>query len=160
MATKTYIPIASITLGSDSSSVTFSGIDQSYRDLTVVVQGGLGASDGFFFARFNGDTSSSYSYVRMYGNGSSAVSDQGPSRDVIDIEAGSMTGDDNSFIMDIMDYSATDKHKTVLTRANQNLVTAYANRWANTAAITSITFDTTTQQIVAGSKFALYGIEA
>jgi hypothetical protein len=59
-----------------------------------------------------------------------------------------------------MDYSATDKHKTVLTRNNitDNNVTAIASRWANTAAITSVTVLSPSSTITSGSTISLYAI--
>lgn len=68
--------------------------------------------------------------------------------------------------INIMDYSATDKHKTTLIRngkqgGSNDGVEAIAGRWANTAAITSLEiFSITGGGITfsAGSTFALYGI--
>jgi hypothetical protein len=64
-------------------------------------------------------------------------------------------------ILQIMDYSATDKHKSALTRTthtSQSVVEALASRWANTAAITSLAVSGGTFNV--GSTFALYGIVA
>ena len=63
-----------------------------------------------------------------------------------------------------MDYSATDKHKTFLTRIADkggygDYVVAAASRWANTSTVTSVTvFGTANFQI--GNTFNLYGIAA
>jgi len=67
------------------------------------------------------------------------------------------------FTVNIMDYSATDKHKTVLTRASTaaSSVWAIAGRVATTSAITSVAFigpDDASDQFLSGSTFALYGI--
>jgi hypothetical protein len=61
-----------------------------------------------------------------------------------------------------MDYSATDKHKTVLVRSNaaSTGVEAIAQRWASTAAITSILVFPSTGSWAAGGTFSLYGIVA
>jgi hypothetical protein len=61
-----------------------------------------------------------------------------------------------------MDYSATDKHKTVLSRANNaaNGVTAIAGRWASTSAITSIVLTFQSSSLATGSTVALYGVSA
>ena len=54
----TYQPIASVTLSSAQSSVTFSGIPQTYTDLVVVVSGYYsGTTYGSF--QLNGDSNSS-----------------------------------------------------------------------------------------------------
>jgi hypothetical protein len=66
--------------------------------------------------------------------------------------------------LNFLDYSATDKHKTTLTRSGYSdlssvaTVEATAIRWANTAALTSIVFSTNVGSFSTGSTFALYGI--
>jgi hypothetical protein len=94
----------------------------------------------------------------MYGNGSSASSDNGSDTGFA-IATGSATSGQTSIIQ-IMDYSATDKHKTVLIRNGlaSTFVNASANRWANTAAITTVSFQVGTYG--AGSTFNLYGVIA
>jgi hypothetical protein len=60
-----------------------------------------------------------------------------------------------------MDYAATDKHKTVLTRNNVSGtgVEAQAARWANTAAITSVTVITSSGAgFATGTVISLYGV--
>jgi hypothetical protein len=62
-----------------------------------------------------------------------------------------------------MDYSATDKHKTVLSRYGNSSteVDMAASRWADTSAINSIQIllaDAETYS--AGSNFSLYGVIA
>jgi hypothetical protein len=153
MPTPTYTPLATVTLGASASSVTFSSIPATYRDLILVCEY-TNASNGLL--RFNSDTGSNYTYVRMYGNGSSASSDSGPDTGFA-IATGSSTSGQTSIIQ-IMDYSATDKHKTVLIRNGlaSTFVNASANRWANTAAITTVSFQVGTYG--AGSRFDLYGI--
>jgi hypothetical protein len=106
--------------------------------------------------RFNGDTGNNYFMVEMRGNGSTTFS--GTLTDSFAL-AGQLTTTQGNFINQIMDYSATDKHKTLLARSNGSgtQVQGHASRWANTAAITSFvvsnagTFST-------GTTFNLYGI--
>ena len=64
-------------------------------------------------------------------------------------------------ISNIMDYSATDKHTTVLNRANNaaNGVHANAGRWSNTSAVTQVQVYATSN-FAAGSTFYLYGVAA
>ena len=157
MATSTYTPIASITLGSSASSVTFSSIPQDYRDLVLVFNGTV--DNGFSFElRFNSDSTGHYSFVRARGTGSTADSESGTTDTGIRSTGGDLTNKTIT-IQQIMDYSATDKHKTVITRDNSNRTSMIAARWPDTSAVTTIdavtngNFDT-------GSTFALYGIEA
>jgi len=155
LATPTYTPIASITLGSSASSVTFSSIPQDYRDLVLVINGGASAAATIEF-QFNGDTTgSNYSQVNMIGDGSSATSSAQSDRNFIYFDSANSIS-----ILEIMDYSATDKHKTTLTRDNTLAqVSAKASRYASTTAITSIKFqDAGGATLDSGTTLALYGI--
>jgi hypothetical protein len=62
--------------------------------------------------------------------------------------------------LQISDYAATDKHKSVLVRSDRaNQLTAMAAaRWANTSAITNITIDALGSNFAAGSTFRLLGV--
>ena len=164
MATQTYRALATTTLGSAASSVTFSSIPATYRDLVLVFQGTVTGSQGNNFLYFNGDTTgSNYSWIRMLGTGSSTASDTAPNDgskpSVSDVAPTTI----NQVIIQIMDYSATDKHKTRLSRSDQSTSTviAYASRWANTNAVTSIEYSAGSgTNWSSGSTFSLYGIEA
>lgn len=151
------VALATTTLASSSATVTFSSIPATYRDLRIVVAISSSVSQ-YLDMYINGDTGSNYSGVTAYGNGTSAASYAGTGTWIN--FANQIVGN-NDYTIDIMDYSATDKHKTVLSRSNsasQNVV-MQANRWANTAAITNIQFFRETGgTLPAGSTFSLYGI--
>jgi hypothetical protein len=70
------------------------------------------------------------------------------------------TSDFETTVFNLLDYSATDKHKAALSRTNiVSLYTvAYATRWASTSAVTSITFFPDSGNFAANSTFALYAI--
>ena len=71
----TYTPIASVTLSAATSSVTFSGIPQTYTDLVVVINAGNSGGTGYGIAlQCNNDTGSNYSFTQLYGTGSAATS--------------------------------------------------------------------------------------
>ena len=155
MATPTYIALATTTLSSSASSVTFSSIPAGYRDLVLVIAGTQSSANATYYV--NGETATTnYSAVRMYGTGSSYNSASYTSNQMLWYAA---TTENNSIIQ-FMDYSATDKHKTVLSRSSSadNIAQALVSRWANTNAITSITLDGATFN--SGMTFSLYGIEA
>jgi len=165
MPTNTYTPLATLTLTSPDASITFSNIPATYRDLIFIVSHKVdspaGTEDWYF--RFNGDSGANYSFVRMVGNGSSAFSAAGSgtyANNFIDD-----TTNFSAYVIQIMDYSATDKHKTFLVRENLATfqVNARAGRWANTAAINSITItgaDFGADNFSVGSTFSLYGVIA
>lgn len=149
-----YTALGTVTLASSASSVTFAGIPATgYRDLVLVYEGTVSSSTDFT-TRFNGDTTgSNYFRVFAFGNGSSASSGTtNESYWMYQTTAGRGTN-----ILNIFDYSATDKHKSILNRYDQagNGASMIAGRWASTAAITSIT---TNGPFNAGSNFSLYGI--
>jgi hypothetical protein len=157
LPTPTYTALANITLGSSASSITFSSIPATYRDLVLVADYSTSPSSACEI-RFNGDTGSNYSTVTMRGDGTSAFS---TSYTAAFIQPSNGTGEAantrNLFTFQVMDYSATDKHKTSLLRMNNPGHTqAQANRWANTAAITSVAIYNAT--FLTGATFALYGI--
>ena len=164
MATPTYTPLANITLGSSAASVTFSSISQAYRDLVLVVSATHSSTSTSIYGAINDDNAgTTYSSVKMLGNGSTASSGTTVDFPLLLLATSGMlrTASGNSVVVQFMDYSATDKHKSVLSRANHPdfATEASVNRWANTAAITKIYLrpgDAT--NFAAGSTFALYGI--
>ena len=168
MPTPTYTPLATVTLGSSASSVTFSSIptDGTYRDLVVVLTVACTSTGDTTRLRFNGDTGNNYNWVFMNGTGSAASSSTQSNQNQLDFTASvgipTVLGRYNA-ILQILDYSATDKHKTLLSRTNQNAdtfpgVTGLAGRWASTSAVTSVGIFTSTFNFIAGSRFDLYGI--
>jgi hypothetical protein len=166
MPTPTYTPLANITLGSAAATVTFSSISQAYRDLVLIVQATPTSNTVGLRMRFNTDTGSNYSYVWALGDGSTTSSGSGTTTR-IEFEPGlarDTTSNSNS-IANIMDYSATDKHKPVLVRSNiiggtypGTVMTG--QRWASTSAITTIEVFFGSGNIAAGSVLALYGVAA
>jgi len=158
MPTPTYTPLANITLGSAAASVTFSSIT-SYRDY-ILVCNGTSASGSNWSIRLNGDTGSNYTAVYMYGSGSTAGS--GTEATTAALGGGVGTSISQS-VFQIMDASASDKHKTILNRTDKvdDATYAWANRWANTAAVTSIQVRCANgANFSTGSTFALFGVAA
>lgn len=156
----TYDLLDSVTLSSSASSVTFSSITQDYRDLIFVAVSTTSAG-GSRFGRVNGDSGTNYSYVMMQTDGSSAGSYKNSTdRLYQDFTTSASTTVPATAIWQFMDYSATDKHKTLLMRDGgaDKAVQALAQRWANTSAITSLTFSTNTGNFNAGSQFSIYGV--
>ena len=158
MATPTYTALATTTLSSATASVTFGSIPSTYRDLIIVVQGTTTLNNEIPILSINGDTTSAnYNRVVMYGDGTSTGSAASSTRSMA-----SFGTSPAMWIGQLMDYSATDKHKTLLYRNDKSneIVVAGAFRWANTAAVTSVTIEATSNTFTAGSTFSLFGIEA
>lgn len=160
MGTPTYQPIANITLASNTSSVTFSGITQQYRDLVFVFVG-KGTGGANLAIRPNNDTSSNYALVRMLGYSGGAASSSSTAENYYYVGGFGSTVD-SIITMNIMDYSASDKHKTALAAQDIGGDTAMriATRWAVNSPITSLVLTPSGNQFASGSTFALYGVIA
>ena len=152
------VALATTTLGSSASTVTFSSIPATYRDLRLVCSMSNTVGNGALLVQVNTDTGANYNWVRMYGDGSSTASSS--SSGSTSATVGNFGTGQSSNSIDFLDYSATDKHKTWLSRTNDAgyIVSSYCARWANTAAITSIVIYPAGNAFSAGSTFSLYGI--
>lgn len=165
MPTNTYTALATVTLGGSDSEIIFGSIPATYRDLVLVIQArGTITTFTNVQVQFNSDTGSNYSTVAMYGTGSSAASYSETATNIT-LEQIARSSDTSGvftpIITQVMDYSATDKHKTVLTRNSSTVsgnVVALASRWASTSAITSIRMFPFGGSFATGSTFSLYGI--
>jgi hypothetical protein len=162
--TPTYIPLATQTLTSTASTVTFSSIPATYRDL-VLVMNLFTTADTVIAVRLNGDSGNNYSWVWMSGlnnNTAASGSNGGTSADLQWTLQNPLGANPKLITYNLMDYTATDKHKTSITRISDTgsaSATAYASRWANTAAVNSITITRTAGgNYNTGSTFGLYGI--
>lgn len=156
----TYEPIATTTLTSAQSSVTFSSISGSYTDLVLIVAGTVN-TNSYFTLRLNGDTNTNYSNTEMDGNGTSASSNRNTSNNYM--YNGSVFTTQTNIITQIQNYSNSTTYKTILTRSNNagSIVKASVGLWRSTSAITSLEIGTGgANTYSSGSTFTLYGIKA
>ena len=165
--------IATTVITSDTASVTFSSIPQTYKHLQLRMHAKTDRADleDVTLVQFNGDTASNYSYHNIRGNGTATVSEGASSTSYIYLHFASTgsTGVTNIFassVVDILDYADTNKFKTTRSLhgfdANgSGRVYLVSGNWRSTSAITSIVLDqqygTNWKQY---SHFALYGIKA
>ena len=163
----TYEPIATTTLGSAQTGVTFSSISGSYTDLVLIANVKVTGSPGRVTTiQFNSDTGSNYSFTYLGGNGTTASSGRASNDDRIRIQG--ITGiDANNFypvIMSIQNYSNTTTYKTCLIRTNEaSALQAEVGLWRSTSAINAIrivAYGNTEENWATGSTFTLYGIKA
>ena len=159
MATPTYIPLAEITLVADALQVNFESISQDYSDLVLAIEffGATGTSN--VVITHNSDTGTNYYWVRAFGNGSSTSSSSGNTAGYL-VGANATTTEAAHKTYQFLDYSATDKHKSMLLRSGRagQSVQMVAGRWANTSAITSIIIGSQDSAFAAGSTLKLFGI--
>jgi hypothetical protein len=157
MPTPTYTPLATVTLGSTSNSVTFSSIPATYRDLVLVSVIDTAASSSRIEVQANSVTSG-YPVVIAFNTSSQTLTGTGLYHGYTE------AAERCTSIMTIMDYSATDKHKTALNRhgtLTTSLVMMAASRFASNDAITSLkVMNFSTVDFSAGSTFNLYGVIA
>jgi hypothetical protein len=161
LPTQTYIPLANVTLGTATSSLAFSSIPATYRDLILI--GNVQAQGDSFLQyrlRVNGDTGTNYDNVRLDGNGSAPNTSGDYAASEMTFFNSSTSGVFSVMTTNFLDYSATDRRKSVMARQSgpQNTVGAQGASWRNTAAITSITIFTPSGQFTVGSSWSLYGI--
>jgi hypothetical protein len=159
----TYEAIATSTLGSNQSSVTFSSIPSTYTDLIIVVNAGASVATANGSIRFNGDTGNNYSQTFLRGNGSTAASDRTSNFPQIQIDYyGFTTSITNMEIIQIQNYSNSTTYKTVLMRGDSADygTKASVGLWRNTATITSLVILSNAYNFITGSTFTLYGIKS
>jgi hypothetical protein len=165
MATNTYVALDKVTVGTATSTITFTGINQGYTDLVLVYQGATAAAANMFVRVGNGslDTGSNYSLSQMVGSGTSASSSRLTSQAEIKITEGIFvnTNEQCNILMNFQNYSNTTTNKTLLSRANSAAigVQAQVSLWRSTSAINTISVYAS-QNFNTGTTISLYGIQA
>lgn len=175
LAGNSYESISTVTVGSGgSSSIDFTSITSTYKHLQIrcIVQTNRGTyGRDSVYMKVNAGTAGYFSWHLLMGeDGSSVTSQSGVTQNYMNIPiAGTSTG--GSFgcgIIDILDYSNTNKYKTVRTLGgidHNGLIAGYggvigiiSGSYRDTPAITSINF-TAPNNFTQYSQFALYGIK-
>lgn len=162
----TYEPIATNTLGSATSTITFSSIPATYTDLRIVIVAtGDSASSGQI--RFNGvSTGGTYSSTYMYGNGTSVLTSNRTARDGgIDFFEGSVSTTVPTFsTIDIFSYAGSTYKTCLITGSLDQNGSGQAERivglWSSTAAITTVALRGNGMNWAAGTRATIYGIKA
>jgi len=174
--TNSYESIATVTIGSGgSATATFSSIPGTYKHLQIrsIARSANAALSEDIVAVFNSDTGSNYTNHLLVGNGSTAAAYSGTSQTYVKsvTYAAGATASANIFgggIMDILDYTNTNKYTTTRALIGMDLNSAsttaqlqfFSALWLNTSAITNITIKCATgANISEYSSFALYGIK-
>lgn len=161
--TSTEVALATTTLSSAASTITFSSIAASYTDLRLVITGTLSAGNGVR-VQFNSDTATNYSYTELLGNGTSAASDRANNQTYIDLAQGWYwnSTQPNFTTLDIFSYAgSTFKTALITTSIDWNgsgAVIREVGLWRSTAAISTITFSTSGGDFAAGTTATIYGI--
>jgi hypothetical protein len=165
--------LATVSLTSTASTVTFSGIPSNYTHLQVraiLRSTRTENSDGPLFRVGNGSVdTSNYSWHFLKGDGSATAANGFANQSSLglgDFPAANRTsGVFGAFVVDVFDYANTNKYKT--TRALNGYdsnsgadLRFVSGSWRSTSAIDIITFFPEVGSFAANSHFALYGIKA
>jgi hypothetical protein len=168
--------IATVTVGAGgASNITFSSIPQTYQHLQIrcIDQQYYGANDwGYTALQFNGDTGANYSRHQIWGSGGGSVAAYATTGNyyayagfsALIAASAPRTQYFATNIIDILDYSSSNKYKTVRALGGADFngsggVGLISSLWPNTAAITSIVIPNINGTIQQNTSYALYGIK-
>lgn len=164
-----YESIATVVLSSTANTITFSSIPSTYKHLQLRGINLSSGQDNNVMLRFNSDSSNNYSEHAFTGSGVSAGAYNTVPCSFA--PAGYTADSTNPYpsVCDILDYSSTNKNKTVRAlgggdrNGSLSYITFNSSAWYNTAAINRIDI---VHGNIAGGKvfnayttFALYGIK-
>jgi hypothetical protein len=163
------VPIAQLVGTGSVGEVGFTNIPQIYQDLMLVINAASAtATTGFPYFYVNTYATPSPSSTRLYGNGSSAVSDratQSTSGNVMNYGFQGLSQTPISATLHILNYINTTTFKTIIARGagdvnGSGTTSITANLHASTLPITSINIATFAAgcNFSTGSTFTLYGI--
>ena len=176
--TNSYESIATVTVGSGgASSIDFTGIASTYKHLQIrgISQTAFGGSSQYDYLSLrlgNGsiDTGANYSNHLLRGQGTDAASSGSASTTsswggITWLQTGSSSFFGVS-VIDILDYSNTNKYKTVraLGGADDNastppgVVALLSGNWRSTSAVNQVRLFSSNGNFKEFSTFALYGI--
>jgi hypothetical protein len=161
----TYEPIATTTLSSTASSITFSSISSAYTDLRLVWCGKAASGlEMTFGLTYNGDTATNYSYTIIYGTGVSALSYRASSTTKISAtDSGNIKPNGGLITFDIESYAGSTFKTSLHSTSNDNNGSGFLEQgvglWRSTSAITSITI-TSNNAMAIGTTATLYGIKS
>ena len=160
---------------SGQTAFSFTSIPSTYKYLQIHFVAYGNTSDGEMFIRFNGDAGNNYGRHWFYATMNNDLTTSG-------IQSYGFTGNSSMFLSDnfgitattsepffgsvyIGDYTSTTKQKTLqihfgrmTTLTPQGKFQSSTMQWANTAAITSISFTISTS-FGTGTKATLYGVK-
>ena len=158
----TYEPIATTTLGSNTTSISFTSISSAYTDLRVIFAG-TGTTNDDFRLRYNNDTGTNYSRTDFYSDGATASSAR--ASNAADIRIGANDGLDGNIALatiDIFSYTGSTNKTCLITYSHDKNGSGYVYRtvglWRNTSAISTITLSHGAN-FATGTTATLYGIK-
>ena len=166
-----YDLLETINITAEGSSFSFTGLDSysDYQHLQMRMILGKGDSSGnlnSFYLRFNSDGGTNYNSHQLTGTGSAVSANAFTNEALVRLtEVKSRNGNNGIFgavIVDILDFSDTNKYKTVRylgggNNTSEQKITLGSSAWRSTSAITRI--DNYSSFAGPGSRISLYGIK-
>jgi hypothetical protein len=165
-----YESIATVTLGSAASTISFTSIPSTYQHLQVrgIARGTFALAEIPIRMRFNSDTGNNYARHILEGDGVTAAAYAASTGNLMSIgTATASTAGASMFqgvVADVLDYKDTNKYKTLRNlsgndRNGSGAISFTSGLWMNTNAVTSITIFADSGNLDQYSSFALYGIK-
>ena len=160
--------IASTTLSTTATDVTFSSIPADYTHLQIRIMASAVSGNQDALMQLNGDTATNYSYHFLSGSGAGSGSASGAATQSYMLMSNNFyptgTSTCGVAVIDILDYANTSKYKTMRSLAGADLngsgtINLCSGNWRNTAAITSIKLYPAGSTINTYSSYALYGVK-
>lgn len=160
----TYEPIATTTLGSAASSITFSSIANTWTDLRLVLTGTMVTTANSAYLRFNSDAGTNYSRTTLNGNGTSASSNRATSQAQMYVTFDDISTTNPTLItIDIFSYAGSTNKTCLAVHNNDNngsgVVNYQVGLWRSTSAITTVAI-TGNSNFAIGTTATIYGIKA
>lgn len=159
----TYDNIATTTIGSATSSITFSSIPNTYTDLRIVLTLVAGATQ-YMQMDFNGDTSTNYAVTWIDSSGTAIANGRTTNANYIDLsQRTASSGSVTFYAIDILGYRGSTL-KTCLQESNQDangsgFVGRQVGLWRSTSAITTVRLFSGANIYGVGTVATLYGIK-
>jgi hypothetical protein len=160
----TYDNIATTTISSATSSITFSSIPNTYTDLRIVLTLVAGATQ-YMQMDFNGDTGgTNFSETWIDSSGTAIATSKTTNQSFIDLsQRTASSGSVTFYAIDILGYRGSTL-KTCLLESNQDangsgFVGRIVGLWRSTSAITTVRLFSSANIYGVGTVATLYGIK-
>tara|TARA_R110000764_G_scaffold51691_1_gene112920 strand:+ start:145 stop:630 length:486 start_codon:yes stop_codon:yes gene_type:complete len=159
MATPTYDLLDSVTLTSSQTSINFTGIPQTYKELVV-----RATVRSVYFTRLrmtvNSNTNSDYQSVMGFGTGGSAYGYRLSNGNYFRLgdQTYVSSGTDSIYISTLGNYSSSQYKSIVCESADTNATGIMAGTLQNTSAVTSVNMFLEQGDFTSTTKIELYGV--
>jgi len=161
ISTNSYESIATVSVSTAVSSISFSSIPSTFKHLQIrfLAQGGAVGLN----IQMNGATSNYTSHF-VYGDGSSVYAQGTTGESFIPCGRTPTSTYFGAGVIDILDYQNTNKYKTLRSLAGNDQngsgsMWLYSGLYQSTTAVSSLTLFSSSGNLAQYSSFALYGIK-